>query len=600
MPLRVAILVKQIPAFEDLRLDEQGRLDRSGPLEMNPYCRRAVAAGVEVVAEHGGSVTVVTLGPPSAEDTLREALAWAAERGVAARGLLVTDPAFAGSDTLATARALAAALRRLGPLDLVIAGRNSIDGETGQVPPQLAELLDLPLLAGVRRWALAGRTVEATCEHEEGTTRMRVRLPALVTAAERLTDPCKVDPPQRATVPADRIERIDATALGPGPWGASGSPTWVGPARALPVTRAGERHPEWTIDEQVAHAVTVLRTRRTLDPDPPFVDTPTAAGPISLDGPIVAAIAEPGHDPASRSLVALAAHLARSLGGHAATISFERESHGIGRGWARWGAGRSVEVSNASSEEDAAAAVTAWAVEARPWALLATSTGWGREVAARVAAALGAGMIGDAVELDVTDGRLTAWKPAFSGQSLVSVGCTGAIQVATIRAGGLPQALPRPVFEEPRVAHVSVAPRRRVEVLDRTRDGHADRIAAARRIVGVGRGVDPTELHLLAPLTELLDAPLAASRKVTDAGWLPRSVQVGITGATVAPQLYLAIGTSGRFNHAVGFRNAGTVVAVDRDPAAPIFDVADLGIVGDWREVVPRLVEAIAAIDLED
>ena len=227
-------------------------------------------------------------------------------------------------------------------------------------------------------------------------------------------------------------------------------------------------------------------------------------------------------------------------------------SHGIGRGWAGWGAGRSVEVSNASSEEDAAAAVTAWAVEARPWALLATSTGWGREVAARVAAALGAGMIGDAVELDVTDGRLTAWKPAFSGQSLVSVGCTGAIQVATIRAGGLPQALPRPVFEEPRVAHVSVAPRRRVEVLDRTRDGHADRIAAARRIVGVGRGVDPTELHLLAPLTELLDAPLAASRKVTDAGWLPRSVQVGITGATVAPQLYLAIGTSGRFNHEIG------------------------------------------------
>ena len=235
-----------------------------------------------------------------------------------------------------------------------------------------------------------------------------------------------------------------------------------------------------------------------------------AKSPAS-DGPIVAAIAEPGHDPASRSLVALAAHLARSLGGHAAAISFERESHGIGRGWARWGAGRSVEVSNASSEEDAAAAVTAWAVEARPWALLATSTGWGREVAARVAAALGAGMIGDAVELDVTDGRLTAWKPAFSGQSLVSVGCTGAIQVATIRAGGLPQALPRPVFEEPRVAHVSVAPRRRVEVLDRTRDGHADRIAAARRIVGVGRGVDPTELHLLAPLTELLDATGAST-----------------------------------------------------------------------------------------
>ena len=113
-------------------------------------------------------------------------------------------------------------------------------------------------------------------------------------------------------------------------------------------------------------------------------------------------------------------------------------------------------------------------------------------------------------------------------------------------------------------------------------------------------GADPAYRCNWGAPRAFLDAPLAASRKVTDAGWLPRSVQVGITGATVAPQLYLAIGTSGRFNHAVGFRNADTVVAVDRDPAAPIFDVADLGIVGDWREVVPRLVEAIAAIDLED
>ncbi|MFM7270587.1 MAG: electron transfer flavoprotein subunit beta/FixA family protein, partial [Actinomycetes bacterium] len=387
MTLRVAILVKQIPAFDELRLDERGRLDRSGPLEMNPYCRRAVAGGVELVAAHGGSLTVVTLGPPSAEDVLREAIAWATDRGVAARGLLVTDPEFAGSDTFATARALAAAIRRIGPVDLLVAGRTTIDGETGQVPPQLAELLDLPLLTGVRHWDLDRRRLEATCEHDEGTVRARVRLPALVTTAERLTDPCKVDAPRRAGVPADRIDRIDATALGRGPWGAAGSPTWVGPARAVPVTRSGDRHPERSITEQVDHAVSVLRARRALDPAPPFLDTPTAIGPISLEGPIVAVIAEPGRDPASRSLVALAARLAQRIDGHAAAISFERESHGIGRGWARWGAGRSVEVSNATAEEDAAAAITAWAVEARPWGILAASTTWGREVAARVAAA---------------------------------------------------------------------------------------------------------------------------------------------------------------------------------------------------------------------
>ena len=97
-----------------------------------------------------------TLGPPAADDTLREAIAWGLERDVDIDGVLVTDPAFAGSDTLATAKALAAALDREGPFDLVLTGRNSVDADTGQVGPELAELLDLPFLTGVRHLAIDG------------------------------------------------------------------------------------------------------------------------------------------------------------------------------------------------------------------------------------------------------------------------------------------------------------------------------------------------------------------------------------------------------------------------------------------------------------
>src|SRR5690349_3084592 len=115
MSLRIAALVKQIPAFEAMTLGTDGRLVRDGlELEMSAYCRRAVAQAVALAAEHGGTVTVLTLGPPSAEDCLREAVAWASDRDVDATGVLVSDPAFAGSDTLATARALAAAIDRLG------------------------------------------------------------------------------------------------------------------------------------------------------------------------------------------------------------------------------------------------------------------------------------------------------------------------------------------------------------------------------------------------------------------------------------------------------------------------------------------------------
>src|SRR5712692_2009543 len=182
-PLRIAALIKQVPRFEAMALGPEGRLVREGlELEMNPYCRRAVTTGVDLAG--GGTCTVITLGPPSAGDCLREAVAWGATDGV-----LVTDPAFAGSDTLATARALAAAIVELGPFDLVICGRNSVDADTAQVPAELAELLDLPLLAAVRELELEGGCLRVRCETDDGTVALEAALPAVMSCAERLCEP---------------------------------------------------------------------------------------------------------------------------------------------------------------------------------------------------------------------------------------------------------------------------------------------------------------------------------------------------------------------------------------------------------------------------
>lgn len=157
-PLRIAALVKQIPVGEAMALGDDRRLVRSGlPLEMNAYCRRAVAKGVEWAQLSGGTCTVITLGPATAEDVLREAIAWGADDGVH-----VCDAAFAGSDTLATAWAIAATIRRLGDFDLVLVGRNSLDGDTGQVGPELAELIDLPFASGVFAMGLGGEHLSRT------------------------------------------------------------------------------------------------------------------------------------------------------------------------------------------------------------------------------------------------------------------------------------------------------------------------------------------------------------------------------------------------------------------------------------------------------
>jgi electron transfer flavoprotein alpha subunit len=103
----------------------------------------------------------------------------------------------------------------------------------------------------------------------------------------------------------------------------------------------------------------------------------------------------------------------------------------------------------------------------------------------------------------------------------------------------------------------------------------------------------PEEYEQLTPLAALLGAELGATRKVTDRGWAPRSRQVGITGRSIAPRLYVALGLSGKFNHVVGVRAAGTILAVNSDPDAPVFAHCDIGIVGDWHEVVPLLQDAL-------
>ncbi len=274
--LRIASLAKQVPLAESLRL-EGGRLARDGvALEMNPYCRRAVAEGVILARDTGGSCTVVTLGPPSAEDVLREAIAWGADVG-----LHVCDEAFAGSDTLATALALAAALRAAGPFDLVLLGRNSIDGETGQVGPELAERLGLPFASGVRQIHDVGPLLRLQLEHDDGSQDVEVALPAVLTVAERLCDPCKVDPPGRAAVDPVRLRRMSADDLGAGPWGEAGSPTAVGATR--PMEHARELLVlDGPLEHQVRRAVHELARRGALrsgTPRPDDEGTVPGAGP---------------------------------------------------------------------------------------------------------------------------------------------------------------------------------------------------------------------------------------------------------------------------------------------------------------------------------
>jgi electron transfer flavoprotein alpha subunit/electron transfer flavoprotein alpha/beta subunit len=560
-----------------MRLGDDGRLVRSGvELHMNDYCRRAVRVGCNLAEASGGTCTAITLGPPGAHTVLR-----AATLCGCAAGLHASDPACAGSDTLATARALAGALEVHGPWDLVLCGRNSVDADTGQVPAQVAELLGLPFLSGVRELDLVDGTVHVLLEHDDEWVRAEVALPAVLSCAERLCDPCKVKEPEAwATVDARLLTTITATEIGPGPWGQAGSPTSVGEVRVLEVPRTGERL-QGAGTGQVDRVVEVLRDRGALVAD----DRPPGRVPEpSAGGPEVVVLVEPDRQRVTAELLGSAA----GLGSRVTAIGI-----GATGELSKRGADRVLGVDGTPHEDDLAALLADHLAVDPPWALLAPGTAWGRHVTSRLAARLGAGLIGDAVGIERRDDRLVALKPAFGGRLVAEITCSSPIQMATVRPGVLP--LPEP--RGPRrieVEHLHGDVRGRVRVLERWRDDDADLLANADVVVGVGVGVDPEDLPLVRQCAEDLGAELCATRKVTDAGWMPRARQVGITGHSIAPRLYIAIGISGRFNHTIGVRQAGTIVGVNTDPDCEFWEGCDIGLVADWREALPALVERLA------
>ena len=248
---------------------------------------------------------------------------------------------------------------------------------------------------------------------------------------------------------------------------------------------------------------------------------------------------------------------------------------------------------------EAHAAVLADAIRARgPRLVLLGSTALGRDLAPRVAARLGLGLTGDAIDLDVAaDGRVRQHKPAFGGSIVAPILSRTRPEMATVRPGMLRPAAPDP-SRSPVVERLAVPPlATRVTVL--RRDPLADAAASldsARLVLGVGKGIGgPGGLAAVRDAAARLGAAIAATRDVTDAGWLPKQHQVGLTGRAIAPRVYVALGVSGAMEHLVGIRRAGVIVAVNTNPKAPIFKAADLGVVADWAAMLPHLEAALRA-----
>jgi electron transfer flavoprotein alpha subunit len=223
------------------------------------------------------------------------------------------------------------------------------------------------------------------------------------------------------------------------------------------------------------------------------------------------------------------------------------------------------------------------------------ATSFGKDMAPRVAAKLDVPLASDVIDVALEDGKVVATRPVYAGRAIAKVSIDATPAIISVRPN---------VFRAPKeggdsVENVAVDASKggRVTIREvKTSEGGKLDVAEAPVIISGGRGLKgPENWHLLESLRDALgnNCALGASRAVVDAGWRPHAEQVGQTGKTVSPQLYIAVGISGAMQHLAGMRSAKTIVAINKDPEAPIFKVADYGIVGDVTEVLPKLTEEI-------
>ena len=611
--MNIVVCIKQVPNVAQIKFDSETRtLVREGvTLQLNSLDRRAITQAIRLKEAHGGTVTFITMGPPQAKSALAEAMATGGDRAIH-----LNDRAFAGSDTLATARTLATAIKKLD-YDVIICGRFTNDSETGQVGPEVAELLGVPHATNARtvEYEPVGGKMLVTREIEEGWDKWELDLPCLFTAGEFLILSIRPSAAEVEAAMAQEVEVWTAADLGllPEEVGLAGSPTSVSEIREMHVDRRQQvvsgANPEQAAGQMVDYLLKEgLYTpwQRSIASLPPRA---SAAAPGTAQAVwVIPELAQGQIRGVTYELLSKAAELAQRLNSEVAAVLIGNNVSAQAEVLASYGADRVYVADHPDLDHYHTLRYTQVLAEAiashKPYAVLFPASINGRDLAPRVAARLGLGLTGDCIGLEIDDQqRLVQLKPAFGGNIVAPILTRTTPAMCTVRPGVLDrlapasgrtaaiEALSLGQWQENHMRHLG---------LERLPGDEGLALEEAEALVGVGNGVSlPDDLPLFQELAQLVDGSIATTLRVVANGQLPGPLQVGLTGRSVAPRFYITSGISGALNHLIGVQKSEHIVAINNDPEAPIFKSCDFGIIGDYKTLVPAVINQLKAAKAE-
>ena len=623
------VLVKQVPDIKNIPKEawdwEKGTLKR-GLLDnvCNELDKQALAFALGMRKEQKGKTVSLTMGPPFAEEVLRYSLSIGVDDGV-----LLTDRKLGGADTAATAYPLAQAIRKIekeifkGDKNyIIVSGMQSIDGDTAQVPAQVAEELGIVHIAYATSFGFDNGSLRVERITRRGTeTIASDNYPCLVTVTE-WTQPLNASFSRTRWAHLQELYQWSAEDVNAGESriGLVGSRTNV-----VKIFSPKEVSRKTCIFENdLGKLARMIKEKYTSEikvdeaVDKPKYQLPEGKK-SDYEGDVwVYAEQEGGEiNPTAFELLGKATELAGSLGEKVSVVLVGKDIKGMSEELIAYGADKVYIAEHELLENflplPYTKAISGLIKKYKPQMLLIGATPLGRELGPRVAYSSDSGLTADCTGLDIVDfkrgereytGILMQTRPALGGNIMASIITqNSAVQMSTARPGVMKALEPDrtrtgKIFEyAPNITEADFG----AKIVSAELRQCTSELKDARIIVSGGRGCKTKEGYdqYIHPLAESMskflnqEAIVGASRLAVESGFIDRSHQVGQTGQTVQPRLYVAVGISGAVQHLTGMQSSDIIVAINKDPDAQIFKVADYGVIGNLEEIAPELINVL-------